>query len=81
MESEPCRNMTNVDYKIIITYRSIAFFVLDPSGDISETILYYILKKYSNYFVAGDLNINFLDPKCNGDCQFSDLKDTFNLVN
>ena len=40
-----------------------------------------IVNKYDNYFVAGDLNINMLDPKCDGNNYFSDLNDTYNLTN
>ena len=43
--------------------------------------LSHIVNKYGNYIVAGDLNINMLDPKCDGSSHFSDLKDTYNLSN
>ena len=39
------------------------------------------MNKYDNYIIAGDLNINMLDPKCHGNSRFSDLKDTYNLSN
>ena len=43
--------------------------------------LSYIANKYDNYIIVGDLNINMLDPKCDGNSHFSDLKDTYNLSN
>ena len=36
---------------------------------------------YDYYIIAGELNINMLDPKCDGNSHFSDLKDTYNLSN
>ena len=39
------------------------------------------VNKYDNYITAGDLNINMFDPKCDRNCHFSDLKDTYNLLN
>ena len=43
--------------------------------------LSHIVNKYDNYITAGDLNINMLDPKCDGNSHFSDLKDIYNLSN
>ena len=43
--------------------------------------LRHIVNKYDNYVIAGDLNINMLDPKCSGNSHFSDLEDTYNLSN
>ena len=42
----------------------------------------HIVNKYDNYIIAGNLNINRLDPKCDGNSHFSYLKDTHlsNLV-
>ena len=43
--------------------------------------LSHIVNKCDNYMTAGDLNINMLDPKCDGNSHFFDLKDTYNLSN
>ena len=43
--------------------------------------LSYIVNKYDNYIIAGDLNINMLDPKCDESSHFFDLKDAYNLSN
>ena len=39
------------------------------------------VNNYDNYFIAGDLNINIFDPKYDRNCHFSDLKNTYNLLN
>ena len=39
------------------------------------------VNKYDNYIIAGDLNINVVDFKCDGNSHFSDLKDTHYLSN
>ena len=39
--------------------------------------LSHIVNKYENYTIAGDLNINMLDPKGDGNSHFSDLKYTY----
>ena len=39
------------------------------------------MSKYDNFVIAGNLNINMLDPKCDGKSHFSDLKDTYSLYN
>ena len=41
--------------------------------------LSHIVNKYDNYVTGGDLNINMLDPKCDENSDFFDLKDTYNL--
>ena len=38
--------------------------------------LCHIVNEYDKYIIAGDLLINMLDPKCDGDSHFPDLKDT-----
>ena len=43
--------------------------------------LSHIVNRYHNYIIAGDLNINILDPKCDRNSHFSDLHDTYNLSN
>ena len=43
--------------------------------------LSHILIKYDNHIIAGDLNLNMLDLKCDGHSHFFDLKDTHNLSN
>ena len=51
-------------------------FFEEISGSLS-----HILNKYDNHIIAGDLNLNMLDPKCDGNSHFFDLKDTHNLSN
>ena len=51
-------------------------FFEEISSSLSHTV-----NKYDNYIIAEDLNINMLDPKCDGNSHFSDLKDTYNLSN
>ena len=43
--------------------------------------LFLIVNKYENFVLAGDLNINLLDPKSDTQNHFSDLRDTFTLTN
>ena len=43
--------------------------------------LSHIVNKYDNHIIAGDPNINILDPKCDENSHFSGLKDTYNLSN
>ena len=39
------------------------------------------MSKYDNFVIAGNLNINMLDPKCDGKSHLPDLKDTYRLSN
>ena len=65
-----------------------ALFAYKPPKQ-NETLLFeeissslsYIVNWYDNYIIAGDLNINMLDPKCDENSHFSNLKDTYNLSN
>ena len=41
--------------------------------------LSHIVNRYDNYIIAGYLDINVLDLKCDGSSHFYDLKDTYNL--
>ena len=43
--------------------------------------LSHIVNRYDNYIIAGYLDINMLDLKCDGNSHFYDLKDTYNLSN
>ena len=49
-------------------------------GDISST-LSHIVHRYDNYIISGDLSINMLDPKFDGNSHSSNLKDTYDLSN
>lgn len=40
-----------------------------------------IVNQYENIFVAGDLNVDLLNPKCDLESYFSDLRDKFALTN
>ena len=46
--------------------------------EISSSLSHNV-NKYDNYIIAGGLNVNMLDPKCDGNGRFSDLTDTYNL--
>ena len=43
--------------------------------------LSHIVNMHENYIIAGDLKITMLDPKCDRNSHFSDLKDIYNLSN
>ena len=56
-----------------------ALFAYMPQTLFFEEIsisLCHIVNEYDKYIIAGDLLINMLDPKCDGDSHFSILKDT-----
>ena len=65
---------------ILFAYRPPNFEKKSFFEDISNSLC-LIVNKYDNVLLAGDLNINLLDPKSDTQNHFSDLRDTFSLTN
>lgn len=65
---------------ILFAYRHPKQEHLSFFNEITQS-LSQIVNKYENIFIAGDLNIDMLDPKCDKGNHFSALRDTFDLTN
>ena len=65
---------------ILFAYRPPNFDKKSFFGEISNSLC-LMVNKYENIRIAGDLNINLLDPKSDTANHFSDLRDTFALTN
>ena len=65
---------------ILFAYRPPNFEKKSFFEEISNS-LSLIVNKYDNILLAGDVNINLLDPKSDTKNHFSDLRDTFALTN
>ena len=65
---------------ILFAYRPPKYEKRSFFEEVSNT-LSAVTNKYENILLAGDLNINLLDPKSDSNNLISDLSDTFALKN